>query len=143
MRRSLPLAALALLLAAPSALGATASFSAGTLTVDGSAGDESITLSRSGATYQVVASSGGMSDPDGAGTECSGSGTTVACATANTLGVVLNGNAGKDVIANLIAQFGGALEISGGTEADDITVGDDSADVQGGAGDDKLRAGLG
>lgn len=136
-----------LLVGAPAAFAApTATFTGGTLTVTGDATDESFTVSTVGLNVQVAGSTS-IPDPDGAGTDCVASGTTVTCTDAATNTVVINGGAGNDGLTSTTTGFATGISRLNGDAGNDVLTRNSfsfsGVQLNGGAGDDVLNAGTG
>lgn len=166
MRRAGLLAVAVLLVAAPAAQAATATFSSGTLSVLGDIGGSTIAVSQSASVIRVTGP-GLAADPDGAGTDCEViAAGTVGCSSAATDTIVvngsnsadiltvsrpasagadthtLNGNGGGDTLTAEIASGSGTSTVlRGGSGADTLTKNDSSVQLEGDGDGDELRGG--
>ncbi len=116
------LAALALALAAPvAAQAASATLSSGALTVTGDASNEQLVVSSVGANVRVEADTGGLADPDGAGTDCALlTATTAECLDTAVDSIVVNGGAGNDWIIVALGNNSDDLFTGNGQAGNDI-----------------------
>ena len=159
-------AAIAVLGAAPAASAATADFSVDTLTITGTAVDETFAVTQVG-NLITVTGPGFAEDPDDGGALCENpSPATVTCVEAETDSVVvnagggvdqltdarestddddadtLNGEAGNDVITCLCGSGTDQdVFLDGGADNDTLTKNAASAQLTGGPGNDTLNAG--
>jgi Ca2+-binding RTX toxin-like protein len=136
--------ALSAFFAAAAQAGIVASKSGETLTLtsnDGITVDETYTLRDEGGKVFVKTSVGGMSDPDGGGSECgvNGPGDEVFCSHTGTKRVHIVAKSGVDTIVDNRTEGPSTLE--GGTGNDVITAGPESdAEMFGEQGEDTLTA---
>jgi Ca2+-binding RTX toxin-like protein len=143
----------------------TTDLTSGTLTVVGDGTGETFTISTNGSEVRVAGPSG-MPDPDGGGTNCTAAASQVSCLAAVATTVIVDGAGGADTITDQRAGTisatdslrGGpgndtlvyapaaagptlVVDLQGGPDDDDITLGADNATALGAGGNDTLRAG--
>ena len=144
VRRVVPIALFALLVAAPAAQAGTVAVSGSTLTVRGGGVANDLAVDRGGGLVRVHDGAGGLNGGSGC---VRVTGFDVTCADANVNAIVVFGEGGADRISlntpGRVSAGGGNDSVTGSGGADQLTGGDGNDNLAGGPGPDRINGDAG